>query len=689
MDPATLTLSGMASLSALALAVAALARHRSTRSGRLFAVGMILLAVRVLSHRWPTVDAVAEALIPGTWLAFSLSYSRGNAGEFLRRWRAVLALAFAVPVAAAVLASVNPQGAPGLAAGQVLTASVLLGSVFVLVNLEKTLRASAGTMRWRIKFLVLGLGVIFGALIYTQSQSLLFAKTTAALFAIDGAALLVGGGLIAIAYWRTGLEEVAIFPPRAVLQGSVTVLLAGAYLLVVGVLAHVVSYLGGVDSFQAQALLVLLAISALGVLALSSQARERLQREISRYLGRPRHDFRAVWHDVTRCLARHAGSEALYPALAEKLSQTFHALSVSIWLLDERRARPVLAATTSQLHREAAGGDFTSADLAAACATSGVFNLESARTDWASRLRDVCPRQFQRGGGRVGVPLAGVGGQTVGLIVLGDRVGGAPYALEERDLLECIADQTASAILNERLTRDLVAAQQVEAFQMMSTFVVHDLKNAAHGLTLMMANLPTHFDNPEFRADALRGIGRTTRRINEIVGRLNSMRSKLTLNVAPADVNELIGEVVSELDAGLVAVQTDLADLPLVAIDSEQIRGVVTNLVLNACQACAKGGAVRVSTRAEGSRVVITVADTGCGMTEDYVRTELFRPFRTTKNKGMGIGLFQSKLVVEAHRGTIQVESAPGSGATFRVALPLGEPVAAVATLDLSAALSR
>jgi len=106
-------------------------------------------------------------------------------------------------------------------------------------------------------------------------------------------------------------------------------------------------------------------------------------------------------------------------------------------------------------------------------------------------------------------------------------------------------------------------------------------------------------------------------------------------------------------------------------VDRDQFRSVITNLLLNARDALGPRGEITIETRQSDSWAILSVADNGCGMSPAFVKTSLFRPFQTTKKKGLGIGMFQSKMIVEAHRGRIQVESEPGAGTTFRVMLPL------------------
>jgi putative PEP-CTERM system histidine kinase len=212
----------------------------------------------------------------------------------------------------------------------------------------------------------------------------------------------------------------------------------------------------------------------------------------------------------------------------------------------------------------------------------------------------------------------------------------------------------------------------------MSTFFVHDLKNTASTLSLMLRNLPLHFDNPEFRQDALRGISKTVTHINHLITRLSLLRQDLAQGSVESDLNQLVTQTLSELhEAPDTELVQDLRPVPKVRVDPAQMRHVVTNLVLNAREAAGPAGKIKVETSESDGWVTLAVQDNGCGMSSDFLRRSLFRPFKTTKKNGIGIGMFQCKMIVEAHRGQIQVESAPGKGTAFRVLLPAWQAQAA------------
>jgi putative PEP-CTERM system histidine kinase len=683
-----------------ALAFAAPLRKRYSLASWLFFAAMTSLAtesflgaISLLKQdaeevaRWQSLVLLARSFLPGFWIAFSLVYSRGNYHEFLTKWRLFLAAAFLLPIGVAIVFWPNlvelisfPDGRSEWRlslsqAGRAVNIFCLSAAVMALNNLEKTFRSTVGTMRWRIKFLILGLATIFAGRIYSLSQDLLYTAHDLSLTDFESATLVVGCTLITVAYLRNGFAEVDVYPSHSVLQGTITLVLAGGYLFGVGMLAQFVGYLGGAESFRIQAFLVLLAIVILSVLLLSERLKQGIRRFVSRHFKRPQHDFRQIWMLFSRRMSGILDPDALCGVAVKLISETFNVLSVSIWRVDEPRGKLVCAASTAQLARDSAGEhlwlplessvprDLTSISLP--------FDLDVPKEKWTENLRRTCRTHFRTGGHRIAVPLCS-GGRWLGCAILADRVNGLPYTIEELEVLKCIGDQVAASLLNLRLTDELMKAKELEAFQTMSAFFVHDLKNTTSALSLTLQNLPLHFEDPKFRKDALRGIERSLNRINLHINRLSILRNKLELNPIESDLNQLIMETLKSLnDMPGVEVVKDLHPLPKVVVDREKLQSVVTNLLLNARDAVGSDGQIRIETAQRDGRAVLCVVDNGCGMSPEFLRDSLFRPFQTTKKRGLGIGMFQSKMIVEAHHGNLHVESEPGKGTRFGVSLPL------------------
>jgi len=662
----------------------------------LFFAGMCLLAVDCLLDRALGLTVVTgdvgeqvratmllKSLVPAVWLGFSLVYARGKPYEFLSRWKWALMAAFLIP-AGLVLGlpdafhrAVGPDTRMEIrfsAAGKAWAITMLLITLAILINFEKTFRASVGMARWRIKYLILGVALIFGVRVYILSQMLLFSGYGPEFANLMLVALLLGCVLIGVGQLRSSFREFDIYPSRAMLQGSATVILAGVYFVIVGILAQWVALLGGIANFPAQALVLLLGVVGVTVMFLSERFRTSLRRFISRHFRRPEHDFRKLWTEFTRRTSSVLDTATLGKNAAEVIAESFHVLGVTVFRVGPES--PGFEWLHSTEKRGALSGpQIDAGSLAGLAKRAQPFVLEAERDAWAEALRECCPKNFHHGGDRLVVPLVAAE-RLVGVMVLADRVNGVPYSHEELDLLKCIGDQLAGALLNCSLTDEVLQAKELEAFQTLSTFFVHDLKNAANGLSLMLQNLPTHFDDPEFRTDTIRGVGRTVERINQLIMKLSSLRRELQLSTTPCRFDLLCAEVLDGLDAtmdGRKRLKRDLLPVPLQSLDEQAMRSVVTNLVANAREALPEGGQVSVGTRLVTAGVEFVVADNGCGMSPEFIKTLLFRPFHTTKTNGLGIGMFQCKKIVEAHGGRISVESEPGNGTRFTILIPLAK----------------
>jgi hypothetical protein len=179
-------------------------------------------------------------------------------------------------------------------------------------------------------------------------------------------------------------------------------------------------------------------------------------------------------------------------------------------------------------------------------------------------------------------------------------------------------------------------------------------------------------DNPEFRNDALHTIEQSVSKINTMSSRLSLLSQKLEISPQMTDVNELIRETVSRTEGYIYSsIVQDLQNLPLIPVDRDQFQKALENLLMNAHEATGNGGQITVITNTRDTWAEIAICDNGCGMSREFINMHLFRPFQTTKKKGMGIGLFHCKTIVEAHSGKIEVESEEGKGTTFRVFLPI------------------
>lgn len=666
-----------------------------------FTLGMLVLAVEQLlsglvmrSSNPLNVRALiqwkflATALLPGFWLLFSATYSRGNVKENLRKRLPIVVAAFLVPLGIVLLA---PDSLIHLVrhperpfqwivtldwSGFLLQLFLLLSMLGALVGLERTYRASVGTMRWKIKFMLYGMGTLFAARFFTSSQIVLAQEVDPSLETINAVALFACCLLVGRSAFRKGSFEIDLYPSRSIISSSLVISIAGAYLIAVGVLSKVIAHFGGDQAFPIQTFLILIALVGLGLLVQSDRFRQLIRRFVSRNFQRPLYDYRTLWLKLTATTSQSVRRKEICQSTTKLLANLLDTKLTSIWLLDtngttftrfassdeqgEAQSQPELS-----IHSRNIVEDLLS--------HPEPRSIEKLADVGSKRILDANPSTFPDGGERILVPLTGQG-RVVGFIILGDRTNTLEFTQQEFDTLRCIADHVAANLLSAALTRKLEESKEIEAFQTMATFFVHDLKNAVSTLNLMLKNMPLHWDNPEFREDALRGIGNTSQRITDLITRLSQVRSELEITVTPTRIQELLETTLTEWQKpnGVRFTKNITTDASIPA-DFKKLKSVFLNLLINACEAMREDGEIELSCSQSESNIEVTIQDTGSGMSEDFIRNGLFRPFKTTKKSGLGIGMFQSKMVVEAHGGSISVQSEVGRGSVFTVRIPTTE----------------
>ena len=418
-----------ASILSLLVAVGSMLRKKPSLATMCFFAGMLVLGLDSLftglslrttalpdAVQWLTLGLIVKSFVPAPWLGFSLTYSRGDARASLARWRLPLAILALLPIGLSLgfkdqlveVALAGPANEVVLlrfgAAARALNVVLLVSFALVLMNLEQTFRSAVGTMRWRIKFVVLGLAVVFGAHLYVRSQAILFSVIDVALAGVESSGLLIGCLFLVRAYARTGLAEADVYPSRAVLRSSLTVLIVGGYLFIVGVLAQVVRRFGGAGSFQFQALVVLLGMAGLAMLLLSDRFRQRVHAFVGRHFGKAQHDSVRIWAGCSQRLANVKDEPGLCSTSERFVSETFEVLSVTVWLLDEGKAQFPGGASAARQPSQAAGvaPPGTASDgVAAGLRTKPLpFDLEAVNEAWAEELRQAQPEGFSREGGQ-------------------------------------------------------------------------------------------------------------------------------------------------------------------------------------------------------------------------------------------------------------------------------------------------
>jgi putative PEP-CTERM system histidine kinase len=584
----------------------------------------------------------------------------------LGTWWGGFAHVEAAPDGESVMLSLGPLG-------RLLHVVLLLGLVLALAQLESVLRASRDPFRFRIKFVVVGLAAVAGFELYVCSQTLLLGAWRQRHAEVGGFVAAVSVGLTAFGLGRLRLartlNRVAVTPQMV--YGSFTLLVVGLYLLGIGLLGEALRLFGRSANVGTTELVVFL-LTTLLVVGLTSRAvRARFKHFVARNFLRSRYDYRTKWLEVTDAFRSAESVDQILDRLLDLMARTFGTGRLSIWLhfdADDRfhHVRSVNVETPPPPLARDHGV------VAALAAGDGPVELRP----------EVDEAFFAATHAVLGVPLRGAG-ELVGFVALGTGPTDAGYDLDDRDLLRAIAHHVGVLVAQAKLGEERQASAELDALNRFAAFYLHDFKNLTARLSLVAQNAAKHGDDPEFRASAMKTVGRTAEQMTELITQL-SRRSPAHGRVESVSVRALVEGTISSLgpDFGACLEPSARAASDVLAVP-EQLQQVVLNLILNAKQATERAGEaprddatviVRVEGRDGGVR--LEVEDHGPGIAPERLRN-LFQPFQSSNPGGFGIGLYESKRLVESYRGTLRVESEPGKGT--RVVVELPAPAAAAA----------
>jgi putative PEP-CTERM system histidine kinase len=381
-----------------------------------------------------------------------------------------------------------------------------------------------------------------------------------------------------------------------------------------------------------------------------------LSREPAKY------DYREQWRAFTRRLGLAHGADEIARELSEQLVQATGATSAAVYLTDAGELAYRLSASVG-------GARFAQRMDHAAPVPSWLRMATSPVPLPAEFLTTATTTALPAA---LGVPIRWRSMQ-LGFIVLGPQRTGADYAPEDFEFLATLAEQAAAAIMAVRPAAAAGQPHRIGTFDRVTAAVVHDLKNSVSALSLLVRNAANHITDPEFQRDAVTTLSRTVERMRRLLVKLSSPDAATSpARMEAIDLQELIIEATTPLASDArVRLVRQLRPVHTVYGDRDALLRVVENLTTNAAEAIDHRGTITVTLGEERGQAVISVADTGCGISEEYQERHLFSPFHSTKKGGWGLGLYQTKQAVENQYGEILVESAEGHGTTFTVKLPL------------------
>lgn len=642
------------------------------------------LAAVVLSALWAlaTVVGLGYRLGPAGTAAFVLDLARYGAWlVFMARlltpqatagaprgwpvWGAGLLMAGSVVAALVVLLGVPVP----LDGGRLLLAWTLGLSIYGLVLVEQLFRNQSEESRWNAKPVCLALACIFGFDLYVYAEALLFGRFDPDALNVRGLIHALTVPLLFVAARRHRAWMARLQVSRNAAFYSAALMLVGVYLLFIAAVGYYVRYFGGTWGRALQFALIGAALLLLAMLVFSGALRSRLRVFLGKNFFSYRYDYREQWLRFTAMLSTQGSPQEVGVMVVQGLADMVESPGGSLWSLglDDK----VFAQTAQwNLPLEVEPEPRDSAFCRFMADKDWIIDLEEYRASPRTYDQLVLPRWLlTEARAWVVVPLK-VADEMIGFVVLARPRAPLELNWEVRDLLKTASRQAAGYLSRMHATEALLEARKFDAFNRMSAFVVHDLKNIITQLSLMLKNAERHRDNPEFQQDMLMTVESALERMRQMMVQLREGQ-KPAGSTSGVDLPHLLRDLQAMAAARGRSLELRVVDEVSTRGHEDRLARVLGHLVQNALDATPASGTVWVALRQSAGRVLVEVGDTGAGMSEEFVRTRLFRPFSTTKHSGMGIGSYESYQYIKELGGSIEVDSELGRGTVISVLLPL------------------
>jgi putative PEP-CTERM system histidine kinase len=635
---------------------------------------------------------LAEFLRYGAWFVVltGLTGSVGIAGNLSRIvhvvWIGGAATLFATP---ALVAAGLPVPEPIA----VLANAGLLMALLGLILLEQIYRNSREGGRYALKFFVIAVGLMFAVDLFVYSQAQLLRGIEPVSWDARGLVMVLMVPLLALAARRNPQWSLNVFVSRHVVFYTTSFMVVGAYLLLMAGGGYLIRLYGGTWGRAAQ--LVFFAgagVVLLGLLA-SSSLRRRLRVFLNKHFYRNKYDYRIEWLRFIQTLSAPEEGVDTRDNSVHAIAQIIGSPGGVLFLKSEDGESYKSVASwpprSAEARREAPLPP-TEEMIAFLATNQWVIDLRELDAT-PDAYQNISPPEFLRArpAYRLVVPLSH-GEELIGFVALEEPPPPFNPNYEDRDLLKTVGRHVAVHIAQYEADRRLAESRQFEAYHRLTAFVMHDLKNLAAQLALIVSNAEKHKRNPEFVDDAIATIANSTGRMQRLIEQLQrrevqTLKRRVSLGeIAARACERCQGRSPLPICGGVI-------EDAWVEADPERLTMIVEHVIRNAQDATPEGGTVKVAVAIDGGpgaetavplaetsghlripMAALTVTDDGAGMSREFVEQRLFKPFDTTKgSKGMGIGAYQVREYVLSLGGRVDVASEEGQGTQFTLRLPL------------------
>ncbi|RMF97038.1 MAG: PEP-CTERM system histidine kinase PrsK [Candidatus Schekmanbacteria bacterium] len=498
--------------------------------------------------------------------------------------------------------------------------------------------------------------------------------------------ILIAGSFIIIIFCmlfifsivRYRLLDVNVFISRYVVYRSASILAVGIYLLLAGGLLKLTAIVGGEDFQYIKPIIIFCAVLLFLLFFFSERIRRKAQVFINKNFFANKYDYRLVWTRFTEELGEAVTIDKLMPALAEMIAGIMWVQPVSVWLYDEEEKSFNIAGRFNLSYipyERISKFDFNEEIFF----EKEIVDLKKINNNELGIFSEKFREIIKSSDTQLVLPLK-IKEDLLGFLLIGGTVTGDELNDEDYELLQTLSRQSAGIIQSVRLAEKLRVTQQMESISKITTFVVHDLKNLISSLEVLLDNAKEYIDNKEFQKDMLETLENTGKKMTQMIEKISTASNDSLFVFNTFNLIDIIKISIDELKLDKnprVKLFKEYDENKVVPVwgDEKAIKKVVSNVLINALQAIPKkDGEIKISIEMNKFAVILKIKDNGAGMSEEFINNYLFKPFKTTKEGGLGIGLYQCRTIINAHRDAeLYCESAVGKGTTFFIKLPVSD----------------
>lgn len=553
----------------------------------------------------------------------------------------------------------------------------VISAVLGLILTEQLYRNTPLPLRWNLKFLCLSLGTLFAVDLLVYSKSLLYTRLDFPLWQSRGVINALMMPFLAISLHRLDNldDNQKLTAPRKTVFYTTILFGCGIYLVLMSLTGYYLKQANSQWGEVAQTLFVFLAILLLVISFTSGKIRALAKVYFGKHFFHYSYDYREEWLKISKALAKLESLDELKSFILNTLTDLVESTGGGLWLKNDQghfflAAEQNLRLTPQEIEYLKSG------NVLPQYLTDKQWVIDFFELAHAPEVYDdidLSPWCYDDSQVWLIVPLFHLNHLEAFVVLTQARV---PRKLnwEDHDLLKTVGMQLANALALTRASEEVAHNRQFEAYHRLSAYLVHDLKNIAAQISLIVKNAEKHKRNPEFIDDTLETLDNVVNKMRHIVEQLKQGNIQPSSNTA-VDLVKIV-HAIQQQHQGSPAIQlvTQLADC-FVYADKLKLTNILSNLIQNAQDASHKtDGWVKLELSKHQDYAVIKIIDNGIGMDQQFIAERLFKPFDTTKgNAGMGIGAYEARDYVLKNSGHLSVTSTPGQGTTFTLQFPLAK----------------